>query len=511
MRCPARPDRLRPRGSGRRRAARSHTSVPSRCAHDRADGHRDLEVLATRRRAAFDPNRARRRWPGGRGGRGSRAARTRCSTPPATRRRRGRRRRRRGRLGRRGPPAATTPRRRLRPRPARAAAPGRRSRTSPKSLRAAQSAGAPGDLVAGPLAVDARAAPRLDDSLAGHPHVGHEIRRSRPHQVSEQLGVVECRREPRVVGAQPDDVGGATALQQRRPRGRAPRRRPGWRVAAPRPSSLRPGPPRRRGPGGRRGASRPRGGGRRWRQVRRCRDRRGRRGRGARRTVPRPRRACRWTPGSAPRRRRGAASNSTSASSSHTACAASTGPRGRRDRPAVGGARRRSALDEDVLRPPSRRDGSAGARRGRLRLLRGRRQPVGRHRVRGVRTEADVEAALASVPLVEHTARVVQEGLPRVLSGRSKTAVVKTARMPESSECVGHRCGMAVLLAARRHAVGEHLGRAEHHAPVDVVVAHLGLTRPDRLAEPALQGQAVTGAAHQGHGRVAHGSSPSPA
>ena len=62
---------------------------------------------------------------------------------------------------------------------------------------------------------------------------------------------------------------------------------------------------------------------------------------------------------------------------------------------------------------------------------------------------------------------------------------------------------MPVLLAGGGDPVAEQLGRAEHHAPVHVLVTEQRLARPDALAQPPLERQAVPRAAHQRHRRVA--------
>ena len=48
--------------------------------------------------------------------------------------------------------------------------------------------------------------PAFDDLVPAHPDVGHEVARAGPHEVPQQLGVTYGRREPRVIGPQPDDV-----------------------------------------------------------------------------------------------------------------------------------------------------------------------------------------------------------------------------------------------------------------------------------------------------------------
>ena len=98
--------------------------------------------------------------------------------------------------------------------PRRAAAPGRRSWTSNEAYGSRSRRARSRHLGARPLPVDACTAPAPRRQLPGHPDVGHEVARSRPHEVPEQLRLVGCRREPRVVGSQPDEVGRATGLQR---------------------------------------------------------------------------------------------------------------------------------------------------------------------------------------------------------------------------------------------------------------------------------------------------------
>ena len=74
--------------------------------------------------------------------------------------------------------------------------------------------------------------------------------------------------------------------------------------------------------------------------------------------------------------------------------------------------------------------------------------------------------------------------------------------MPAASTASVTGARVAVLLAGSGDAVAEELGRTERHAPIDVLVGQLRLPRPHRLAQPAVEGQPVAGAAHERHGRV---------
>ena len=133
-------------------------------------------------------------------------------------------------------------------------------------------------------------------------------------------------------------------------------------------------------------------------------------------------------------------------------------------------------------------------------------QPLGRHGVRRVGAEAEMQAALPAVHGVVAPARLLEHRLPHALV--AWTLHVEDGRGVHGPDARVHERlddgpGVAVLLAGRRGAVAQQLRRAQRHAPVDVLVGQPRFAWPDGLAQPSVQGQPVARAAHQRHRRVA--------
>jgi hypothetical protein len=119
--------------------------------------------------------------------------------------------------------------------------------------------------------------------------------------------------------------------------------------------------------------------------------------------------------------------------------------------------------------------------------------------------EADVQTPLAPVHLVKDAAGLGQLGLPlpfRAMAGHVEDPRRETTADTRVHRRLGHGDRVAVLFAGGDHAIAQELVGPERHAPVDVVIGQLRLAGPHRLVEPALQGQAIPGAAQQGHRRV---------
>ena len=130
-------------------------------------------------------------------------------------------------------------------------------------------------------------------------------------------------------------------------------------------------------------------------------------------------------------------------------------------------------------------------------------EPVDRQRVGGVRPDADGQPAVAAVEVGVELPGVVQAVLPA--TGRRRQ--VEDARGQHAADAglegrLGDGAAVQVHLARRGHAAEQQLVAAEQHAPADVVVGHPALERPDRLAQPAVEREAVAGTAQEGHRRV---------
>ena len=219
-------------------------------------------------------------------------------------------------------------------------------------------------------------------------------------------------------------------------------------------------------------------------------------------------RCCR---GSAPRPRRARPSASMSASSSQTAWAASTRPSKHAQRGQQGRrASCRSAPPPPGPRPRSPPGGSAPWPRAVAPPAPPRKaRPGAGCRRRGGRSRR--AAAPRARPSRRRCGSLGQVGLPR--RRRVDAGGVEHARGEHAADARGqggrgHRAGVQVLLAGGRHPVAQQLVRTERHAPEDVIVVVEGLPGPDRLGEPAVEGQPVARRCAPGSWASGRGSSP---
>ena len=127
---------------------------------------------------------------------------------------------------------------------------------------------------------------------------------------------------------------------------------------------------------------------------------------------------------------------------------------------------------------------------------------LGRERVDRVRPDAHRDQTARVVVVAMERVGLGDHVLPCALRAGSGNIEDRRGEHAADPRLV-HRLEKAptvrVLLARGRDPARQQLVATEPHAPVDILIACMCLAGPDDLAQPAVEGQAVTGAAQQGH------------